>query len=816
VARASFGGGQDLSGLMASYYNQYESHLESLANQADTRARQDQAAQDNDKIDQWQSGELSDAEFLAYAKTRAADPNNDPSDTTQWNKAIRNVQAAIKQTYISTKSQEIMDGIQKGTRTYTDLLKFYQLQQKGLKTSDPLYVTLNKSIEDTKTQIDTNYIQGGMERVQYQFQAKQLTGRQAGSQLRALAARYKTNDPAKYYQILESALQMEQYGNGFYRTSSSGGGSSSGSGGGSTGSGAEAAVKGHINNEEATRKLYEAVSDQFNDGETVASVNVVDANGKVVSRDVTVRDASGNPSSAMTAIDHAYLDSIDAEQRSLVQLQNAPTRYYKNGNPIPRADQSTKIAELSKKRADWITGQIQPRNTILPDQQANALRSGLSKVIFDAADSSDPAAAWAGVKSMAQQIINWNSTVNATIKAEEARHGLIKGADMPQGSTLVGKAQEDRTTGKFLGASLAGLAQMVIAAGEPANAGKDVSAGILAAAQELGMSDDETTLLMAGVSTVQGQNSGAYQLFMIPNASGGVEPTWLPVSQPVVSYAPDGTPRLADTPIPMNPKTSAPYLVAGQAVAPVIVDVAGQARQAFGITQSVDLNGDGEILNSSVPGTSDQKVSTGSRMFLPDANGQSHAWYQTSAGWHRDNLGNVAIPLPYSGEHPRDAQTVASTTLDPKTGKVYDPTGHAFDAGIQAAWAGQDWYGAMEKASKSDQTQVKIQTGLFLKTLARRGTNENAGMFQGGGAPNPQKFGIRTLSDLAAPSKPVSFGMQKTQFADFRMPKITLAPVAPVNVNLPNLNGNTLAGIPLPTGTTSQHIAYDSLGGMIR
>ncbi|MGH8542836.1 MAG: hypothetical protein ACREX3_04175 [Gammaproteobacteria bacterium] len=153
MGRIAFGGSQDLSGLFAQLYNQYEDRLTTLAERSARRADEAQAATDADTIDRWQQGELTDEEFLEYARQRVEESGDDPEENTYWKKVLRDAEKSILSEQITDTAEDIIDKIQAGTATWSDLRNYYLRERKKLRPSDPLYDQISDQIEQVDDRV---------------------------------------------------------------------------------------------------------------------------------------------------------------------------------------------------------------------------------------------------------------------------------------------------------------------------------------------------------------------------------------------------------------------------------------------------------------------------------------------------------------------------------------------------------------------------------------------------------------------------------------------------------------------------------------
>src|SRR3990172_2108062 len=337
MPRSSFGGSQDLSPVFASFYFQYADRLETNALRLSRDAEEAQAPADNDMIDRWQQGELSDEEFLAYAAERVAATGDDPERNAYWKRVQRDTEKSILTEQVSDTAEDLVNQIEAGTKTWADLLAYYKEAQKSLRPNDPLFKDLEKQIEQVNDRIRDNQIAAGFERVQYEFEANQLSGKDAGAQLRQMAEVYRVNDPAKYYQILQQALSLEKFA-GFY---SAGSGSGAGSGRGSSAK----PLNQLIDVLQGMEDRIGSLSEQFEDGVRVGAITVENEDGTLSTEEVLLRNEDGTPSSSMESLDGQMLETLDRLEQVYIQ----------------KGDRSA-AGETANRRMQYVTDHVQPRD----------------------------------------------------------------------------------------------------------------------------------------------------------------------------------------------------------------------------------------------------------------------------------------------------------------------------------------------------------------------------------------------------------------------------------------------------------------------
>lgn len=274
MGRASFGGAGDYSQLFASLYLQAQGETERLANAAERRNEEAQAAVDQDNFDKWKNGELTDDELLAYIDTRVADTVGDPKQHAEWLRAQREYRQSISDDRaegafkdggsigdliahyegrlvdvekdtpayrnltgrlndlkdqrasedINDGLEQIMDGIERGKGSWSDVVRFYKDQLRKLRPSSPLRKDVEKALNQAQDRVHEMTVQAAFNRLQYRFDNGSITGRAYGKELRALASQFKASDPGRYYEILSAAAKIERGNPGLVGTGGRGGG----------------------------------------------------------------------------------------------------------------------------------------------------------------------------------------------------------------------------------------------------------------------------------------------------------------------------------------------------------------------------------------------------------------------------------------------------------------------------------------------------------------------------------------------------------------------------------------------------------------
>lgn len=710
MGRASFGGSQDLSQLFAALWGQYEDRLESLAERAADRATSEQTAKDNDTIDKWQQGELTDEEFLAYVAERLVAEADDPERLTYWKRIQRDAEKSILQEEISDTAEDIIDDINAGKRTYGDLLNFYKAQQKKLRPSDPLYKELADQIEQVDDRILQNQVEGALSGVDYRFRSGAINGRAAGSQLRALAERYRVNDPQRYYQLLSQALEYEQYG-GFFSAGGSGG---SGSGGGSSTS-----LNGTIDALQGIEDRLMSLSEQFEAGETLGSITFEDASGGLTTQEVLLRDPDSTASRQMRGVDDEMLNVLDELEAAYIE----------------KGDRSA-AGEVANRRQQYITDKIQPRNTIPLEVQANRLLANGQSLIEAAAEATDPTVAWRKVQQWADSVTAWHRRVNQTSRLEQTREvDEATQRDNPElgfanrREVLTPSDARNRTTAEFQA-----QADALVSFARGVAAAKDVSGleGLIAPLAALvGDAAAESIIQRTGAALdlVVGIPQGNYARVYIP----GEGLLWAPMADSYDTVMGPNGPEMRPTRVPVLPNGDPVFDAAnGQRLELVQVEIDGRIQPVFTVSEDAYFIGNQRVTAQEFQSFSNKLAETTSKKDLEaltalgeprsyretivqGADGKTPvAWYQDQAGlWHKRRVTRGGgVPILFSGKNARAFQQWASTTINPTTGQAYDPTGRAYfnERDYQQKRStnvlegvGDDWYDRTMRGRREEQ-----------------------------------------------------------------------------------------------------------------
>jgi hypothetical protein len=740
VSRASFGGAQDQSIAFATYYRDYEDRLQTLANRAEGRAIEEQNAADSDAIDRWQSGEMSDAQFLAYAeKRRQQSAGEDPEAESYWKKVLRDARKKVLAEEVNDGAEDLIDKINVGKASWDDLLSFYRDHLTGLGKNDPLRKDIGDQMEQVRDRIAQNEVEGRFSQIQYNFQAGKINGSTAAAQIRALAQRYKQNDPARYYQMLGQALDLARYG-GF---AGSGGGGRGGSGGSGGGGGRGSASSADLEDVLKIREdQFTALSNQFEDGAKVGEITVTDGRGRVHTQEVLLANPDGTPSDQMRQIDSMMLDNYD-------RLISVLTR---QGS----SEAGTKI----KAKSDFITDHIQPRNTILPQRQAQSMLTSGFALVESAADADDPVAAWGQVQSWAKDVTRWRERLNKSIKNYklagkelELTRAIAPGlTDAQINTSAKEKSLEGRTTDKFerTADALTDFA-LAVANGDEAAMRKAWDALDSSNQSPFGESNDDLDLpssftntqeerIARAIDLVKGIPEGRYARVIVP----GQGMVYAPVQQTYSTViGPDGQPQSVVSAVPVNPSTGVPLAdpAQDQQLVDVMVEIDGRVQMVKAISQPTYYVGGESVTKAQYDSAfrqyQDAKTGRGGsnlpeplayqQVLIPGRNGGNpEVWLLDPSRnlWFRNRVTKAGgVPLIFNGANAQLAQQVADQLGIDQSGTSYynapavEAARSTNRAGFQGKAQGDDWYSEVLGISK--QELAKQRRVEFAQAIAR-------------------------------------------------------------------------------------------------
>ena len=497
MARANFGGAQDQSQTFMFLYEQYAQRQEDLANQAIREAEEAQAAADQDAMNRWEAGEMTDTEWIAYAKSRLAE-STDEEDKTAWREVIRDSREQITTRRIEDGARDLINRIEAGTATWSDLANFYTRERAKLKEGSPMHRDLTEQIDQVNDRIADNATEGTIGQAQYLFQSGQISGAEAAAMIRGAAERYRTSDPGRYYQLLSSAYDLQTYG-------AAGGGSAGGSGGGGP------SMADTIDSLEYTADAIDLLNDQFKNGKRIGTL----PDGQ----EVPIADESGNPTGTWREIDRLMIETLDANYEARL------------------ANGERGAVEVLQRKEAYIETAVQPRNTIPREAQFNALTRDLERVIA----TGDPKAVQSVLGTMERWAGRLNTTTTSTDVQKRAKDSKVR--ENPELAAAVRRqtteeADElEQVTDEFA----VGVQQAVAAlrqAYDNPNLTPEQAQQILAAAGPLVATRPELFAGLQEISTkTNGLSDGSFVRVMLPDGTMDAVPM---VSSSVPG--PDGNP----------------------------------------------------------------------------------------------------------------------------------------------------------------------------------------------------------------------------------------------------------------------------------
>src|SRR3990172_7913002 len=437
MARFSFGGG-DYSGLFADLYQQPENEAKRL----EPETKPQQAADDQDAYDQWKNGLTSDEEWLAYIARRRDETVAEPKEHEKWVKlerqytrsiadnsaqldyeagrisasqyiayqqgvlteldpgseayreraaSVQQLQDAAAQRDVSTRAQEVLDGIAMGKNTTKDLLKVYRDGLAVIRPGSELYKQVQSEIVKVEAQIRDDGARAALEKIQYDFSSNKLKGKAAGAAIRAIAEQFYKNDPTKYYQVLQSALQFEKYP-GLY-------GAGTGGGGGS-------AVAKHVDTLKAKIERLDNITRQY-----------LQSGG----RGAGVDPMTGNP---IDFDDPSVINAI--QQQGLKWYDQLKATYLADG----KKNQAQSVATAKRK---FILDRVQPINTIPKIEQGQNLIEAAGKRLDAASQSNDPTAVLIESRRIGQEFLTWTDQMSQTLTVTHVGRGADGSGLVPSG-----------------------------------------------------------------------------------------------------------------------------------------------------------------------------------------------------------------------------------------------------------------------------------------------------------------------------------------------------------------------------------------------
>lgn len=131
MARSSWGGAQDLSGVFSSLLNADFQNQKAGIQKTLNDARSEQNANDTVMQERWKAGKISDDEWLDYIRKRISE-TTDPERRAQWQQILLQNQDAISDAQWETKFQE-------NKITVSQLMQHYRTRMGGVDKNSPAY-----------------------------------------------------------------------------------------------------------------------------------------------------------------------------------------------------------------------------------------------------------------------------------------------------------------------------------------------------------------------------------------------------------------------------------------------------------------------------------------------------------------------------------------------------------------------------------------------------------------------------------------------------------------------------------------------------
>lgn len=271
---ARFGGQIDASGILGDIYESERAQREALAGSAARRAREEQNALDRDAQSRWQSGEMSDEDWLAYVRTRVRESAQFPEEHAEWEKVLREssdmiavnqaefafqqggsinqliafyqqrtkgmgansvagreAQERLNQLLdqrlsdeVTRNVEDIQDQIDAGKAKPADLLAYLKGARRQARSNSDLARSLDRDIEQVDDQIAQFGREFAIADLQHKWQTGQISGDEYAAGIRAAAAVYAGTDPSTYFSLLAEASVGDRYGRYGYDGVAGGGG----------------------------------------------------------------------------------------------------------------------------------------------------------------------------------------------------------------------------------------------------------------------------------------------------------------------------------------------------------------------------------------------------------------------------------------------------------------------------------------------------------------------------------------------------------------------------------------------------------------
>lgn len=427
-----FGGQIEASGVLGQLWESDQRAREQITQQASQRAGAEQNALDQDAQDKWNNGQMSDADWLAYIRSRVVGTAGFPTEHVQWTKLLRETTdnigvnqaefayqnggsinqliafyrqrtAGMKSSssgwrdsqkrlsdledkrldiQITEGAQAIQDRIDNGQATPTDLLAYMKAQLGKARTGSEMDTKIRQDITALAKSVKSFQQQADISKLQYDWQAGKLTGNEYAAKLRAAAPQFAA-EPKTYYNMLAEADDASKsYGQFVYEGSGgpggSGGSAPSGTGGGQTPGGSGGFTRTRPPGDRTPRSFSDLQS-QWDDVRNRG----LDISQQVLSGKTTVTD----PGTQRT-VDV----STDAGKRWLANVQRDVVNSYHTerywGGILGN---KTMVNNAEDNAAKYIATVAQPTNSITNREATGMMLSAIGKAITSSNSTLDPA-----------------------------------------------------------------------------------------------------------------------------------------------------------------------------------------------------------------------------------------------------------------------------------------------------------------------------------------------------------------------------------------------------------------------------------------
>lgn len=228
MARQNWGGGGDFSGIFAGLQMQFENRLASATAEELRRAREEQNAKDKDTYDQWKNGIISDEEWLQYINEReiATRGGTDPAEHEQWLELQREHTTAIS-------DAQTESAFEAGDISINAIIAYYKTRLDGVDPSSPAYRALNTRYFALIDEQLSDEIYAGAERIIDGIERGTASYQQLLSYYNSVLGRTRANSDLRR-QVSREIDQVQDLVDQVGRQAGGGGG---GGGGGGSGSG---------------------------------------------------------------------------------------------------------------------------------------------------------------------------------------------------------------------------------------------------------------------------------------------------------------------------------------------------------------------------------------------------------------------------------------------------------------------------------------------------------------------------------------------------------------------------------------------------